>query len=135
MKNMTGLLYGPHDQDEWTEEVDGYSKLIPNPLHQHFRHAKALEEIFGLKPHTIYPVLVLVGDSEFRTEMPENVTSPRGYLPYIKSKQEPLYGNFEVEKIIEKIENYSSQTTFENPPKSGENYKEQSPPPRSSNIQ
>lgn len=114
MKNMTGLLYGPHDQDEWTEEVDGYSKLIPNPLHQHFRHAKALEEIFGLKPHTIYPVLVLVGDSEFRTEMPENVTSPRGYLPYIKSKQEPLYGNFEVEKIIEKIENYSSQTTFEN---------------------
>ena len=114
MKNMAGLLYGPHDQDEWTEEVDGYSKLIPNPLHQHFRHAKALEEIFGLKPHTIYPVLVLVGDSEFRTEMPENVTSPRGYLPYIKSKQEPLYGNFEVEKIIENIENYSSQTTFEN---------------------
>lgn len=114
MKDMTGLLCGPHDQDEWTEEVDGYTKLIPNPLHQHFRHAKALEEIFGLKPHTIYPVLVLVGDSEFRTEMPENVTSPRGYLPYIKSKQEPLYGNFEVEKIIEKIENYASQTTFEN---------------------
>lgn len=114
MKDMTGLLCGPHDQDEWTEEVGEYTKLIPNPLHQHFRHAKALEEIFGLKPHTIYPVLVLVGDSEFRTEMPENVTSPRGYLPYIKSKQEPLYGNFEVEKIIEKIENYASQTTFEN---------------------
>jgi hypothetical protein len=114
IKNMTGLLSGPHDQDEWTEEAGEYTKIIPNPLQQHFRHAKALEEIFGLKPHTIYPVLVLAGgDGEFRTEMSENVTSPRGYLPYIKSKQEPLYGNFEVEEIIEKIENYRSQTNFE----------------------
>ena len=109
-KNMKGWIFGREDEEQWTQQIYKHGNQFQNPLHQNYKHAKALEEIFGLRPETIFPVIVFVGDSELKTTMPENVTNTRGYLGYIKSKQEPLFGPFEVEELVEKIEKYRLET-------------------------
>ena len=105
-KNMKGWIFGSHDDEEWTQQIYKNQNKFQNPLRQNYRHAKALEEILGLMPNKIFSVIVFVGDSTFKTVMPENVTYAGGYINYIKSKTEPLFGDFEVADIIKKIEDY-----------------------------
>ena len=103
---MKGWIFGSQDDDEWTQQIYKHQNKFQNPLRQNYRHAKALEEILGLMPNKIFSVIVFVGDSTFKTVMPENVTYAGGYINYIKSKTEPLFGDFEVADIIKKIEDY-----------------------------
>lgn len=105
-KNMKGWIFGSQDDEEWTQQIYKQQNKFQNPLRQNFRHTKALEEILGLMPNKTFSVIVFVGDSTFKTAMPENVTYASGYISYIKSKTEPLFGDFEVADIIKKIEEY-----------------------------
>ena len=52
----------------------------------------------------IFSVVVFVGDSTFKTEMPKNVTYAGGLINYIKSKTEKILSLNEVEKITSMIE-------------------------------
>ena len=105
-KNMKGWIFGSQDDEEWTQQIYKNQNKFQNPLRQNYRHRKALEGILGLMPNKIFSVIVFVGDSTFKTVMPENVTYAGGYINYIKSKTEPLFGDFEVADIIKKIEDY-----------------------------
>lgn len=109
-KNMKGWIFGQENDQQWTQQIYKNKNKFPNPLEQNYRHRKSMEEIFGLRPETIFSVIVFAGDSEFKTKMPENVTDAQGYLGYIQSKQEPLFGHFEVRELIEKIEKYRLET-------------------------
>ena len=105
-KNMAGWIFGGEHQCTWTQHIYKHKTTFQNPLRQNHGHKKALEEILGIVPAKIFSVIVFVGDSHFKTEMPANVTYARGYIDYIKSKQEPLFGDYEVQEIIDKIEQY-----------------------------
>ena len=105
-KNMKGWIFGSQDDEEWTQQIYKNQNKFQNPLRQNYRHTKALEGILGLMPNKTFSVIVFVGDSTFKTVMPENVTYAGGYINYIKSKTEPLFGDFEVADIIKKIEDY-----------------------------
>jgi restriction system protein len=105
-KNMKGWIFGSENNAEWTQQIYEHRNKFQNPLRQNYRHAKVLEEILGLMPNKIFSVIVFVGGSTFKTVMPENVTYAGGYIKYIKSKTEPLFGQFEVQDIIKKIEEY-----------------------------
>lgn len=105
-KNMKGRISGQERDAEWTQQIYKQAHRFQNPLIQHDRHTKVLEEILGLMPHRVFSVIVFVGGSTLQTPMPENVTRIRGYNDYIKSKTEPLFGEFEVDDLINKIEAY-----------------------------
>lgn len=57
----------------------------------------------GLNDEQIFSVIVFVGDSTFKTEMPENVTYGKGYIRFIKSKIQPVLTESEVNEITSKI--------------------------------
>ena len=105
-KHLTGWLYGSENNAEWTQQIYKHKNTFQNPLRQNYRHTKVLEEILGLMPNKIFSIIVFVGDSTFKTVMPENVTYASGYIKYIKSKTEPLFGEFEVQDIKTKIKEY-----------------------------
>ena len=58
----------------------------------------------GLDEQQVHSVIVFVGDSTFKTEMPENVTYGGGYARYIKSKKTPVLTASQVVEIVNKIE-------------------------------
>ncbi|MBW2080878.1 MAG: NERD domain-containing protein [Deltaproteobacteria bacterium] len=103
-KNMKGWIFGSANQKIWTQKIYKHTSKFQNPLHQNYKHVKTLESLLGLKEHQIHSVIVFVGNSTFKTDMPENVTYGAGYIRYIKSKKQCVLNESEVREIKEKIE-------------------------------
>lgn len=80
------------------------SSKFQNPLHQNYKHVKTLESLFGLNEQQVHSVIVFVGDSTFKTEMPENITYVEGYTRYVKSKKMRVLTELQVIEIIREIE-------------------------------
>lgn len=103
-KNMKGWIFGSPNQKTWTQKIYKHSSKFQNPLHQNYKHTKTLESLLELNEEQIFSVVVFVGDSTFKTEMPENVTYGKGYIRFIKTKVQPVLTESEVKEIISKIE-------------------------------
>ncbi|MFW6297602.1 MAG: NERD domain-containing protein [Desulfosalsimonas sp.] len=102
-KNMKGWIFGRPDQKMWTQKIYKQSNKFQNPLHQNHKHIKTLQALTGLQDTQVHSVIVFVGDSKFKTDMPDNVTYSIGYLRYIKSKTQPILTASEVDGVIEKV--------------------------------
>ena len=102
-KNMKGWIFGDPNQKTWTQKIYRNTNTFQNPLHQNYKHVKTLESVVGIDGRKIYSVVVFIGHSTFKTEMPDNVTYAGGLIRYIKSKTETLFSDAEVETIIDKI--------------------------------
>jgi restriction system protein len=89
-KNMSGWIFGGAHQKTWTQKIYRRIYKFQNPLHQNYKHTKTLENMLGIDPNHIFSVVVFVGGSTFKTEMPGNVVEVGGYIRYIKSKRTPL---------------------------------------------
>ena len=118
-KNMKGWIFGSPSQKIWTQKIYKRTSKFQNPLHQNYKHTKKLEALLGLNDQKIYSVIVFIGDSTFKTEMPENVIYGGGYLRYIKSKKQQVLTDSEVKEIMSKIESgrlvpYSSTSVIKN---------------------
>ena len=101
---MKGWIFGNPTQGTWTQKIYKHSSKFLNPLHQNYKHVKVLEALLGLNEQQVHSVVVFVGDSTFKTEMPENVTFGGGYVRYIKSKTTPVLTELEDKEITSKIE-------------------------------
>lgn len=102
-KNFGGWIFGSIHQKMWTQKFPHSSRQFQNPLHQNYKHVRVLEEILGMESQIIFSVIVFVGDSTFKTTMPDNVVNHDGYLPYIESKIKPVLSNDQVTAIVYKI--------------------------------
>jgi hypothetical protein len=103
-KNMKGWIFGGERQKSWTQKIFKHTNKFQNPLHQNYKHIKTLESLLALSSEQIFSLIVFVGDSEFKTAMPSNVTYAKGYIDYIKSKKHQCLREVEVTEIIRKIE-------------------------------
>lgn len=102
-KNYSGWIFGDEHQPMWTQKIFKTTNRFQNPLRQNYKHVKALEALLNLPSGKIHSVIVFVGGSEFKTEMPTNVTYAGGYVSYIKSKTEVLLSLSEVDAIAAAI--------------------------------
>lgn len=103
-KNMKGWIFGSPHQKSWTQKIYKYSSKFQNPLHQNYKHVKTLQSLFGITDEQIFSLVVFVGDSTFKTKMPENVTYGSGYVRFIKSKTQSVLSESDVNEITRKIE-------------------------------
>lgn len=74
-KNMKGWIFGSERQAMWTQQIYKFKTQFQNPLRQNFKHTDTLKELLGLPDDTIHSLVVFVGGSTFKTEMPDNVTT------------------------------------------------------------
>ncbi len=111
-KNMKGWIFGRPNQKIWTQKIFKHSSKFQNPLHQNYKHVKTLETLLGLNAEQVHSVVVFVGDSTFKTDMPENVTYGGGYVRYIKSKNTPVLTGAQVMEIVSKIEQERMTPSF-----------------------
>lgn len=105
-KNMKGWIFGSKEQKQWTQSIYGKKHSFQNPLHQNYKHTKALEEILG-DTKNIHSIVTFVGECEFKTDMPNNVFLGGRYINYIKSFSNPIFRTSEVNQIIHTLKNNS----------------------------
>lgn len=103
-KNMKGWIFGGEHQKTWTQKIYKHSSKFQNPLHQNYKHVKALQSLLNLSDEQVFSLVVFVGDSTFKTEMPENVTYAGGYIRYIKSKTQTVLSDAEIDRIENMID-------------------------------
>ncbi len=103
-KNMKGWIFGSPQQKIWTQKIYRHTTKFQNPLHQNYKHTQTLQSALELDPDKIFSLVVFVGDSDFKTPMPENVVFAGGYIRFIKSKVQPVLTDNEVQDICYRIE-------------------------------
>ncbi|MFW1531281.1 NERD domain-containing protein [Vibrio parahaemolyticus] len=102
-KNMKGWIFGSVRQKQWTQKIYRHSSKFQNPLHQNYKHIKALETLLGCSEEHLHSVIVFIGDSTFKTEMPPNVTYARGSIRYIQQFNEVVFSDKEYARLTESI--------------------------------
>lgn len=113
-KNLKGWIFGSGNQKTWTQKIYKHTNKFQNPLHQNYKHTKTLQSLLNLEDSQVHSVIVFIGDSEFKTPMPENVTYGMGYIRYIQSKTEAVISPKQVIDITKAIENGRLARTFRN---------------------
>ncbi|AAZ26590.1 nuclease-related domain-containing protein [Colwellia psychrerythraea] len=115
-KNMKGWIFGSENQKQWTQQIFKHKSKFQNPLHQNYKHVKTLEDLLltgsNAKNDCIFSVIIFIGDSTFKTKMPENVRFARGGIEFIKSKADVIFDRDEVINNIDKIENGRLERSF-----------------------
>jgi restriction system protein len=102
-KNLTGWISGDEQQAMWTQKIYRNTYKFQNPLHQNFKHVKALEAALNIPAEIFHSVVVFTGISTFKTPMPPNVTHAGGYVRYMKSKKQIVLSQPEIESIVQTI--------------------------------
>ena len=111
-KNMKGWIFGGEHQKTWTQKIYKQSRRFQNPLYQNYKHVKTIESILDIDPDKIFSVIVFVGKSTFKTEMPINVTYPSGLIHFIESKTHKVLSQNEVERVISMIKSGKLSKSF-----------------------
>ena len=103
-KNMKGWIFGSPNQKQWTQKIYKYSSKFQNPIHQNYKHLKTLENCLSISSECIFSVIVFIGDSTFKTDMPSNVTYAGGCIKYIKSKCTEVLTPEQVSDVISTVQ-------------------------------
>lgn len=102
-KNMKGWIFGSTNQPYWTQKIFKHTNKFQNPLRQNYKHVVTLADNLSIDATHIFSVVVFVGDCDFKTPMPDNVCYPSGYIKFIKSKQERVLSEVEVNITLSQI--------------------------------
>ena len=95
VKDYAGWIFGSEKQMYWTQTFHKKKFKFQNPLHQNFKHIKAVSTVLGLNHTQLESVIFFIGDAEIKTEMPPNVLT-RGLIPYIKRFKKEQFSTNEV---------------------------------------
>lgn len=104
-KNLSGWIFGSERQAQWTQKLYKRTFKFQNPLRQNYKHLKALEAALGIDPEHMHSVITFVGGSTFKTEIPANVTQGVGFIRYIKSFQQAVFKEAEVDAMLQALQN------------------------------
>lgn len=103
-KNYKGWIFGNPQQKLWTQKLRRRTHPFQNPLHQNYKHTQALQAALELDANKVFSVIVFVGDSTFKTAMPDNVVHGGGYIRFIKSKKPSLLSDAEALAVCARIQ-------------------------------
>ncbi|WP_404359481.1 NERD domain-containing protein [Methylotuvimicrobium sp. KM1] len=103
-KNMKGWIFGSPEQKFWTQKIYRHNSKFQNPLHQNYKHTQKLQSALELDSGKVFSLVVFVGDSTFKTPMPDNVVYAGDYIRFIKSKTQTILSDSKVLDICAKIE-------------------------------
>lgn len=109
-KNMKGWIFGSPNQKTWTQVTFTGKYKFQNPIRQNYKHTQAIKKLLNLREEIIIPVVVFIGDCEFKTQMPENVIKGTRFTKYIKEKQIIRMSTYQVDECISKIKSGNMST-------------------------
>lgn len=108
-KNYKGWIYGSEHQKTWMQTLYKNKYKFQNPIHQNYKHIKVLESLLQdvVTPDQLHSVIVFVGESTFKTVMPNQVFQGRAWVNFVKTFETPVFSDVKMRRIQHTIEKYS----------------------------
>ena len=83
-KHYKGWIFGDEKSKQWTQVIFKRKHRFQNPLHQNYKHLRAVQtQLDFLPPEHVIGVVVFTGDAEFKSSQPTGVYSLEELLPYL----------------------------------------------------
>jgi hypothetical protein len=94
-KHYKGWIFGDEKSKGWTQVLFKRKHRFQNPIHQNYKHVKAVQESLDfLPPENVIGLVVFTGDSTFKTTPPAGVHTLNSLISYLQSlKEEALTEN------------------------------------------
>lgn len=112
-KNLSGKIFGHEREKEWSYFLAGKEYPIKNPLHQNFKHLKAVEEVLDVNEKDLKSIIVFIGSGDYMSSI-ENVFNDESYINYIRSFKEEIYSEDDVSNFVDKINLSKMKNSKEN---------------------
>lgn len=87
---VRGWISGGEFQDRWKQKRLTGSVRFDNPLHRNRLQVEALQRLLDYPASVFHPLVVLVGQSGFKSALPGNVLAPKQLLAAIRRKSRQL---------------------------------------------
>ncbi len=101
-KNYNGWIFGSENQRSWSQVLYGTKHAFQNPLHQNYRHTKALAEHLKVDSSKVHSVVFFIGDAELKTNLPANVMTS-GLSDYIKQFDRVVFSDIELTQLEQQL--------------------------------
>ena len=102
-KNINGWVFGNERSKQWTQSLYGKKYKFQNPLHQKYRHTKAVAKYLDVPHENVHSVIFFIGDNvELKTELPSNVMT-HGLSSYIKQFDREVFTEYRVAGFVSDI--------------------------------
>ena len=87
-KHFSGWIFGSAADTKWTQVYFRMKSRFQNPILQNFRHICAVRDLLDfLPPGAIKSLVVFSGDAEFKTPLPEGVTTIDGLVEWLEDQK------------------------------------------------
>ena len=126
-KNYTGWIFGTERQKTWTQKIYKNSYKFQNPLHQNYRHVKAIEKVLAavVEPEIIHSFVVFHQGCEFKTEIPAQVFMGSDWVNYVKQFNQAILTETQLKRIQFKLEKAALAASFQTNRQHVKNLKQQ----------
>ncbi len=85
-KNYSGWIFGNATQATWTQVLFYQRFKFQNPIHQNFRHVRAVQSLLDfLPPNAVKSLVVFAGQAEFKSDVPAGVIYISNLIEYLQS--------------------------------------------------
>jgi len=104
-KHYKGWIFGDDRSREWTQVIWGRKYRFQNPLHQNYKHLRAVQALLDFMPaEQVFGMVVFTGDAEFKTNQPKNVYSLSLLLAYLRSFDQELLTENRMQFCVGRLE-------------------------------
>jgi hypothetical protein len=104
-KNYSGWIFADEKSKQWMQVLYRVKSRFQNPIHQNYRHVKAIEKLFDFLPKEhIHSIVVFTGSAQFKTPIPKDVYYLHQLVEFLKTFQDDVISPNRVELCVGRIE-------------------------------
>jgi restriction system protein len=104
-KHYSGWIFGDEKSKQWTQVMWQVRSRFQNPLHQNYKHVKAVRELLDfLPPESIIGMVVFTGDAQFKTPVPIGIYNLTTAINTLKAKGNEVLSENRMQFSVGRIE-------------------------------
>lgn len=104
-----GWVSGGPSQDRWKQYRWGRFTRFDNPVHRNILQVESLARALQIPLKIFHPIVVMVGQKGFQTDMPEKVVEAEKLIGYMRKKAQPLLDEQQPGRVLKSIESVRLQ--------------------------
>jgi hypothetical protein len=98
-----GQISGGEFQAQWKQQHFGRSRRLDNPMHRNALQVEALARLLTVPVSKFIPIVVMAGQKDFKSAMPENLLEPGKLIAYMRKNAQQRLESDQANRLIKAI--------------------------------
>jgi len=104
-KHYSGWIFGNEKSEQWTQVLYRIKNRFQNPIHQNYRHMKAIQQLLDFLPkEQIHSIVVFSGSAVFKSPVPKSVVYLNQLVNHLNTFQDDVISVNRLEFCVGRLE-------------------------------